>query len=204
MPTDGTIVIGVDPARTGDRTVIVVRCGRTLVKMYEFEEMESMRLAGVIAKLINYYHPDRVFIDYGHGLGTYDRLVEQGFNCLELVNFGESAYDAQRFVNRRAEMYEGLRDWFMQKGGVYIKDQEHIEELYADLMLMPDLAIKDSNGRLFLPPKDKIYKGTGISSPDYGDALALTFASFVGAEDNEGYFQVKTVAQKKGARDRWM
>lgn len=174
------IVIGVDPARTGDRTVIVIRQGRVLIKMYQFEQMDEMRLAGIIARLFEYYDADRCFIDYGHGTGTYDRLVEQGFGLkTELVNFGSKAIEYERYKNRRAEMFDRARDWFMQDGGVYIKDSDNIEELYRDLMLIPDLEVADSNGKLGLERKEKIVKGSSISSTDFADALAITFASLV-------------------------
>ena len=31
-------------------------------------------------------------------------------------------------MNRRAEMYDKMRSWYIQDGGVYIKDHEFIEE----------------------------------------------------------------------------
>jgi hypothetical protein len=172
------IVIGVDPARTGDRTVITIRRGREILKFYRFDEMKEDRLAGILAKLINQLNPAKVFIDYGHGTGTYDILVSNGYgNIIELVNFGEGAFENTRYVNRRAEMYDKMRDWFMQNGGVSIKDQEFIEEFVRDISLIPDLKLSDSNGRYSLERKEKIVEGTEITSTDFADSLALTFAS---------------------------
>lgn len=172
------IVIGVDPARTGDRTVITIRRGREILKFYRFDEMKEDRLAGILAKLINQLNPAKVFIDYGHGTGTYDILVSNGYgNIVELVNFGEGAFENTRYINRRAEMYDKMRDWFMQNGGVSIKDQEFIEEFVRDISLIPDLKLSDSSGRYSLEKKEKIVKGTEITSTDFADSLALTFAS---------------------------
>lgn len=172
------VVIGVDPARNGDRTIIIIRQGRVIQKIYRFDKMDNVRLAGILTKIIQSTKPARVFIDYGHGTGAYDILAAQGMNnFIELIQFGESAYDNKKYTNRRAEMYDKMRDWFMQKGGASIRDQEYIEEFVRDISIIPDLKVSDSNGRFSLEKKEKITRGTKIHSTDFADALALTFAS---------------------------
>lgn len=172
------IVIGVDPARSNDRTVITIRQGRVVQKFYKFDAMTNTRLAGIITRIAEAINPAKIFIDYGYGVGTYDLLVQQGMGgIVELVQFGESPYDKRKYVNRRAEMYDKMRDWFMQEGGVYIKDNEHLAEFERDIAIIPDLEAGDSNGRLALMSKKDIVKGTQISSVDFADSLALTFAS---------------------------
>ncbi len=172
------IIIGVDPARSSDRTIISVRQGRVAQKFYKFEKMDTVRLAGILAKLVQNIKPARVNIDYGHGVGVYDILVQQGLgHILELVQFGSQAYDSNKYANRRAEMFDAMRDWFIQEGGCYIKDQENIEEFIRDLSIIPDLKISDSNGRYSLEKKSNIVKGTEINSTDFADSFALTFAS---------------------------
>lgn len=172
------IVIGVDPARSSDRTIITIRQGRVVQKFYKFEKMDNVRLAGILLRLIHSINPARVFIDYGHGTGVYDILVAQGAgSIIELVQFGSTAYDSTKYMNRRAEMYDKGRDWFMQEGGVYIKDQEYIDEFFRDLSIIPDLKVSDSNGRYSLEKKANIIKGTEIDSTDFADSFMLTFAS---------------------------
>lgn len=172
------IVIGIDPARSSDRTIITIRQGRVVQKFYRFEKMDNVRLAGIVMRLIQAINPARVFIDYGHGTGVYDILVSQGMSgIIELVQFGSAAYDSQKYANRRAEMFDKVRDWFMQEGGVFIKDQEFIEEFVRDISIIPDLKVSDSNGRYSLEKKENIVKGTEINSTDFADSLALTFAS---------------------------
>lgn len=51
------IVIGIDPARSSDRTIITVRQGRVIQKFYKFEKMNNVRLAGIIARLIDKIKP---------------------------------------------------------------------------------------------------------------------------------------------------
>ena len=180
------VIIAVDPARTSDRTIITIRQGRVIQKFYRFDKMDNVRLAGILTRLIQAVTPDRVFIDYGHGTGVYDILVSQGFSSIvELVQFGSAAYDSKKYMNRRAEMFDKMRSWFMQEGGVYIKDQEFIEEFVRDISIIPDLKVSDSNGRYSLEKKENIVKGTEISSTDFADSLALTFASPVVSYKNE-------------------
>ncbi len=172
------IIIGVDPARSSDRTIITIRQGRVVQKFYRFEQMNNTRLAGILLRLIQQINPARVFIDYGHGTGVYDILISQGAgSILELVQFGSAAYDTKKYANRRAEMYDNMRTWYMQDGGVFIKDQEYIEEFVRDISIIPDLKVSDSTGRFALEKKENIVKGTEIHSTDFADSLALTFAS---------------------------
>ncbi len=172
------IIIGIDPARSSDRTIITIRQGRVVRKFYKFQKMDNVRLAGIVMRLIQAIKPARVFIDYGHGTGVYDILVAQGMSAIiELVQFGSAAYDSKKYMNRRAEMFDKMRSWYMQDGGVYIEDQEFIDEFVRDISIIPDLKVSDSNGRYYLEKKENIVKGTEIHSTDFADSLALTFAS---------------------------
>lgn len=172
------IIIGVDPARSSDRTIITIRQGRVVQKFYRYEKMDNVRLAGIILRLIQALNPARVFIDYGHGTGVFDILNSQGVSSIiELVQFGSAAYDNKKYMNRRAEMYDKMRSWYIQEGGVFIKDQEFIEEFVRDISIIPDLKVSDSTGRYSLEKKENIVKGTEIHSTDFADSLALTFAS---------------------------
>ncbi len=192
------VVIGIDPARSSDRTIITIRQGRVIKQFYKFDKMDNVRLAGIILRLIQAIKPARVFIDYGHGTGTYDILVNQGVGgIIELVQFGSSAYDNKKYANRRAEMYDKMRSWFMQEGGCYIQHQEYIEEFVRDISIIPDLKVSDSNGRFSLEKKENIVKGTEVHSTDFADSLALTFASPVQAinTDFNNTTQVQTINQ---------
>ena len=195
VSSDGMpIVIGVDPARSSDRTIITIRQGRVIKQFYKFEKMDNVRLAGILMRLITAVKPDKVFIDYGHGTGAYDILVAQGMGAIiELVQFGSDAYNKLKYANRRAEMYDNMRTWFMQEGGVSIQHQEYIEEFVRDISIIPDLKVSDSNGRFSLEKKEKIVKGTEINSTDFADSLALTFASPV--QVNLGEFGMSNVIQ---------
>ena len=84
------------------------------------------------------------------------------------MNFGARAIDDERYANRRAEMWDAVREWLTGK-----------VQLPRDDKLLDDLCSVnkkyDQKGRLQLESKDDVKKRLG-RSPDKADALALTFA----------------------------
>ncbi len=133
-----------------------------------------MDVAGRVGKEIDQLEPDAVFLDVtGLGAGVYDRLRERGYREVHAVNFGSKALDADRYANKRAEIWARAPDWLRDEGGADIPDSD---EWQASLCA-PGYSF-DSNSRLLLEPKEKIAARVGFS-PDVGDALALTFAETV-------------------------
>jgi hypothetical protein len=189
------MIMGVDPGRTGDRTVISLRRGREFVKVIKYDEMEStMRLAGICARLIEKYNVAKCFIDYGLGYGTVDRLHELGFTSVVTgIHFGGGADDPTKFLNKRVEMAFELRDW-LDEGGCSIPDDEEIE---VDLLVTPDFK-QNSRGLSFLEPKDKI-KETYGKSTDIFDSMMLTFAYPVATELQKAMQPKQTLNTKKGS-----
>ncbi len=181
------LILGVDPARDGDRTVIAFRRGREVPIFYTWDSMDSMTLAGIVARYIDAHNPAMVFIDVGYGYGTIDRLKELGYSSnVTGVHFGAQALENELYINKRAEMWCNMRDWF-NEGGVNIPDND---DLHADLACMPDFK-QTSSGKIKLVSKDKIKEDYG-RSPDIGDAVALTFAFPV-------HSQASREIKKKGA-----
>ena len=72
------------------------------------------------------------------------------------------------YCNKRIEMWDLLRLWF-KDGGAIENRQDVIDDLTA-----PEAFI-NTRGKLQLESKDDM-KDRGLPSPNYGDALALTFA----------------------------
>jgi len=166
------IVIGCDPARNKDRTVIVIRRGREVIRWLKYDTMDEMTLAGILAPLIDRYQAMKCFIDTGYGYGTIDRLRELGFGSYVTgVHFGSKSMQPDVYANKRAEMGDAVREWFTE-GGVKIPDED---EFHMDMLAMPPLTPKGSRGVLAFPPKEKIIETFG-RSPDIFDALMLTFA----------------------------
>jgi len=93
------IIMGVDPARKNDRTVISIRQGRTFRDIRVLPEIDTMQLVGIIATMINERNVAMTFIDEGGlGYGVVDRLHELGFKQkVTGVNFGSSADNTELY-----------------------------------------------------------------------------------------------------------
>lgn len=171
-------VIGVDVARFGDdQTVICFRKGRDArthppVKL---RNADNMVVAGRVAEEYQRFRADGVFVDGGGlGAGVVDRLRQMRVPVID-VQFGGKAdryqigtgADHASYANKRAEMWGNMRDWL--KGGAILDDPE----LAADLTGV-EYGYNVRN-EIQLERKEDMKK-RGLASPDYGDALALTFA----------------------------
>ena len=112
----------------------------------------------------------------GLGAGLYDRLRElMGDEMIEPVNFGSKAYDHEHYVNRRAEIWDQMRQWLDDPAGVQVPDTDEFQGDVCSLIRGPGATRFNSNGQLILEPKDHV-KERLTFSPDIGDAAALTFA----------------------------
>jgi hypothetical protein len=168
---EAPLVIGVDPAITRDRFVVVFRRGRQLIRYVVRPHVELMQQVGYLAEVIKKENPVKMFIDVGCGYGIISRLRELGFGSIIVgVHFGEGATRADIFANKRAEMLVAIRDWF-DEGGVNLPDDD---ALMADLLSIP-IFKHTSTGKFIFPSKSEIRAKYGASS-DIVDALGLTFA----------------------------
>jgi hypothetical protein len=160
-------VLGVDPARFGDdRSVVFPRQGLLAGKPWVYRGLDNMTLADRVARHIEEWRPDAVFIDAGNGAGVIDRLRALHHEVIE-VHFSGSPQHP-RFLNKRAEIWWEMRDW-LAAGGV-IPD---LVDLKQDLA-SPTYKFTAAD-KIQLESKDDL-KGRGLPSPDLGDALALTFS----------------------------
>lgn len=177
----GAHVVGVDPARFGDdSTAFIHRQGRVAWSLKRIDGYDTMQVTGECVLLLSSDKTiRRMFIDIGGlGAGVYDRLVELGYgDRVTAVNFGSKARDDRKYKNKRSEMWGEMADWIHDDITPLIPDDD---VLHGDLTA-PSYS-HSSNGQIQLDPKDKIKKETG-KSPDCGDALALTFAEPVAADD---------------------
>jgi hypothetical protein len=162
------IIVGVDPARGGaDATVIVVRQGRDLVAIKRYQGEDTMAIVGRVIEAIEEFKPALTVIDEGGlGYGILDRLTEQRYK-VRGVNFGNKAKHPQAFGNKRAEMWNDMRNWL--KSASIPSDRQ----LRADLT--GPIKKPDSSGTIFLEGKKEM-KARGLASPDAADALCVTFA----------------------------
>lgn len=172
------MVFGLDPARFGDDdSILTKRRGLLCYPPIRFHGMDQMALADQMAMHIRRDSPDAVFIDSGLGAGVIDRLRQLRFSVIE-VPFGAKARREERYVNKRSEMYDSIREWLGNGGSL-----PDTEELLTELSI-PKYSF-DARGRIKLEAKEHIKERIG-RSPDYADSLALTFASPVSPRSKYG------------------
>ncbi len=173
IQTSSPLIIGLDIARFGDdETVFCFRRGRVCERFETHRKKDTVEVANMTTHIIKTYRPAKIFLDIGgQGAGVYDILCDRGFRSIVRgVYFGEKALNPNRYVNRRAEMWDAVKSWLSDTASV---------QLPNDTYILNDLTAVnkkyDKLGRLQLEEKDGIKRRLG-RSPDRGDALALTFA----------------------------
>ena len=172
--TTSPLVIGLDIARFGDdESVFCFRRGRIVEKFEVFKKKDTVQLADIASRYLEDYQPKKLFMDIGaNGAGVYDILMDRGFGPLiKGVFFGAKAMNPDRYVNKRAEMWDGILSFLSQDLEVLLPQDDM---LFGDLTSVNKKY--DATGRLLLESKEEIKKRLG-RSPDRGDALALTFAA---------------------------
>jgi len=181
---DDPLVAGVDFAWGGvDDNVVRFRKGfdaRSIPSIKvkgEFTRQPAVmigKLADVLSRTYNGEKIAMLFCDSAGIAGPVAaRLRALGHQNVMEVNFGQDSTDP-KFAYRRDEMWGKMKAW-LDAGGAIDKDPG----LEADLS--KPILVQDRLQRVKLEPKDVMKKrlakmGADSSSPDDGDALALTFA----------------------------
>ncbi len=161
-------VLGVDIARHGEDESAFARVqGRKVFPLKYHRIPDLMALAAMVAEEIDSFKPDHTFIDAtGMGWGVYDRLRQLGYKHITAVQTGEKAFEPDKYVNKRVELWSKLRQ-FIQDGAQIPDDKKLIKGL-TDIQYG-----FDGKGRWDLESKADMKK-RGLDSPDGPDALALT------------------------------
>lgn len=170
----GPLLAGYDPAGGGkDRGCLVRRQGNKAWGIQYNKEPDAMVQAGMLAKVIQAESIRMLFVDTtGASIGRaiVDRLRELGFSDRVMsVGFSEAADDSEGYINKRAEIWYRMLEWF--NGNVTCPNDDSFEQD----CVAPNEIDTDSNNRRKVESKKDMAK-RGIRSPDGGDALAMTFA----------------------------
>lgn len=169
-----TAAVGVDVARFGDdQSVIRTRIGRDAATWppLRFRQLDTMQLAARVGEHIRTLRQAGLhvvtFVDGGGvGGGVVDRLRQVGHDVVD-VQFGAKADDPKAYLNKRSEMWGRMKAWLDY--GSLAKD-----ELLATDLTSVEYSFTPAD-QVQLERKEQMKK-RGLSSPDDGDALALTFA----------------------------
>lgn len=194
--------MGVDAAEGGDDTVWTIVDEFGVIYQKSIKTADTADIPGITIGLIKEYRlePKNVLFDRGGGGKEHaDILRRKGYD-VRTVGFGEGATDPHKerktasvkdpvsvrvdkaesayvYKNRRAEMYAIASKLVCSDKGFGIPAE--YGELIRQLKAMPKKW--DSEGRIYLPPKDKPndnYTGTTIKqligrSPDQADSFVL-------------------------------
>ena len=123
--SDSPLIIGLDIARFGDdATVFCFRRGRWCQKFEVLKKYDTVSIADYCQRIIKDFAPARIFLDAGGiGGGVFDVLMARGYRGLvRAINFGSKAILDDRYVNRRAEMWDNAKAWLNQELPVQLQD----------------------------------------------------------------------------------
>lgn len=172
-----SLIMGIDFSRGGSAmNVIRFRQGRDArsIKPIRWSSRDTTFTENKIAEAIDKWNPDGICGD-GGGVGgpVIDRLRLRGYKIQE-IQFGSSAEDSLRFANKRAEMWQRMKE---DLAIVCLDDDNQLR----DDLIGPEYSFT-SKDQLLLEGKEHM-EARGLASPDDGDALALTYAQRFGRKD---------------------
>ena len=172
IPPDTKPVMGVDVARFGnDKTVIIIRHGPKVIYIDELRKSDIVNTTGAVVTAALKYKVKNVIVDeIGVGAGVLDNLkADKRFDAVGL-NGSNSPNNTELYLNKRVEVFDGLRQRFADGDISIPNDPELISQLAS-------LTYKyNARGQLQLESKDQI-RSVGRQSPDKADAIALAFTS---------------------------
>ena len=155
-----------------------------------------MQLAARVAEHVDYLRSLGLrvvlFVDGGGvGGGVVDRLRQLHYDPIE-VQFGSKPDDQRKYANKRAEMWGAVKAWLPT--GCLAKEEVMATDLTSvEYGFRPDDTI-------LLESKESMKK-RGLPSPDWGDALACTFAEPVMPREVPGYLDMANYGKASAADD---
>lgn len=168
------IVWGLDPAGVGkDSSILCIRHDNKILNFKPWQGLNPTQLAYAVRdfyeSIPKHQRPAVIAIDNnGLGNGVWSNLKDWGLPV--------HGCNTAKTPTRNPERYSRLRDQLMWE----VREWIHSENVGIpnDAKLIADLCTptyEDGTGRIKVEDKKSIKKRLG-RSPDYGDALALTFA----------------------------
>ena len=170
--TDGTggVTAGLDVAGPGeDETVLTLRRGCEILSIQSWPSSDPR---GDVVAALRPYKADLEAVNVdsiGIGWGMYQHLIDLGFNA-NPINVGEAALDPEKYANRKAELYWGLRMRLESGDMSGSLDDKTIGQLAG-------IRYKHNpRGQVLIESKDEARK-RGVKSPDRAESVMLAFVS---------------------------
>lgn len=182
MPRIGAL----DVAKFGmNKTVLGERQGRKFRIWKHWMGLDEMEVAQRAIEYLEQEKPDILVVDADGIGGAVVTILEHRGYGKQVFSFhgGQAAHKSTVYYNRRAECWGEAKDWL--RDGAEIPDNP---ELAADLCGPVYFLAKGKvhNGSIVLESKEDMKK-KGLSSPDFGDTLAMTFGVTVRAKPKQAY-----------------
>ena len=165
-------ICGFDVAREGgDRCALMLRHG-SIIPAYEiWQGTKTQDTAKRAVEFCIKYNVDVIVVDAaGMGVGVYDLLTESLKGICDVVDYNgvyQPTKKQNKYANARAESWFEMRNWIASEGS--LPDDEQFNEMTA-------ITYHVNNGNKILVDSKIELKKNGISSPDVGDSLSLTFS----------------------------
>ncbi len=180
------IVIGVDSAGKGDDdNVIWPRRGMD-ARSFEpraIREADSEQMTNHIIEYFQFFarlgqRPAMIFIDTtgGYGADTADRLVKLGYPVTRVL-FGTNPTKKDQYRFKSDEMWGNMRAAISEGLVLPSRESKYGDRIHADLT-QREYGFMIGGDRVHLETK-KDMRSRGLKSPDFADALAVTFAAEV-------------------------
>lgn len=167
-----TTVLGCDIGRGGDPTVVCVRKGMRVTEFKKINKIDSIDVAYDIQELAVKHNAEYIFIDsIGVGAGVYDQLRRiYPAHQVVPVCVSNTPQDPKKFTRLRDELWYRCRERFEHRL-ISIPENEYLTKQLSSVKYTD---LKNNGGKIKIEGKDEMKKRLG-SSPDYADAMNLTF-----------------------------
>lgn len=175
VPADNVPIIwSVDPAGAGKDTSVL--CIRHDNKVLDFKEWNGLNPTQLSYKIRDLYQqtqkkdrPAVVCVDgTGLGNGVWSNLKDFGLPTYNVIFAGTPTRNPEKYSRMRDQIYWETRDWLATENVSIPNISRLIEELAS-------FKYDDASGKIKVEDKKLVKKRIG-RSPDYFDALAMTFA----------------------------
>lgn len=185
-------IAGLDVGGGGDKSVFIARFGPLVRKPVSWSDGDTTGTAFRAHELLREAKCHHLNFDsVGIGAGVASTLMRAGAPARG-INTGESPTDArwldgrtakEKFANLKAELWWKMRDRFQKTFEVRTGAAKHPPEELISLPDDPELArqlslprvVITATGKIAIESKETLAR-RGVRSPDFADALALTFA----------------------------
>jgi len=162
------LVKAMDCGAGGDSSIICTRRGYQVYPLKRLTTPDSTVLTNWAGSDIDAEQPD-MFLVYTIGIGwaVEGQLRDKKGALVEAADARRTADNSDKYVNKRAEMYDRLREAF-EKGLISIPDDRDLKDQLGAIRC------EYVKSKLKIQDKRTIKKTLG-HSPDEADALAMTF-----------------------------